>query len=217
MRPPMRRHAGGALLVAALATGLALAVATPASAHDPIVDSTPARGEVLSELPTEFQVVSGDRMLYVGNDEVFGLWVRDAAGLFYGDGCVTVVDGTMSTDAVIGDPGAYTLVAEFVSIDGHPTSAEIPFEWEPAGDVEPSSGAEVAPRCEPVPTETPSPSADPSASAAPGETAAPGEESAPGVPSDLWWILGAGGAVVIAVAAAVGVIVRSGRRGGSAG
>lgn len=191
-----------ALLGLALAGGLALAVAAPASAHNPIVDSTPRNGEVLTELPAEFRIVTGDRMLYVGNDEVFGLWARDAAGLFYGDGCVRITDGTMTTDAALGEPGAYTLVAEFISIDGHPTSAEIPFEWAPAGESEAATGSATAPRCEAVPTEEPTPTADPTPTGAPTEQAAP--EPGTDIP-DTWWVAGALG--IVALAALVTAVV----------
>lgn len=198
------------LIGAALAAGLTLAVASPAAAHDPIVGSTPAADEVVTELPAEFRVESGEPMLYVGNDEVFGLWARDAAGLFYGDGCVTVAGASMTTVAALGEPGAYTLVAEFISIDGHPTTADIPFEWAPAGEYESATGTEAATRCGDAAEETPEPAPTGAATEAPESTAEPAPEAGADIP-DVWWAAGAVGAVAIA-AAVTAVVMTAVRR-----
>lgn len=182
MRPVLRAGAVGAA-----ALGLVLLVASPASAHDGVVDSTPAEGEVLTEAPAEFSVRASDTLMYVGNDVAFGLWARDASGAFYGDGCATVTGASMTAPAVLGEPGAYTLVAAFISSDGHPTTAEIPFEWAPTGDVEAAVGTPEATRCGEEP-------------AADGAEAPGGGE---GVSADVWWIIVAVAAVALAIALTV--------------
>jgi methionine-rich copper-binding protein CopC len=173
----MRRTLSAAL-VGAAAAALVLAVAAPASAHNYVVESTPAEGEVLTALPEAWEVITNETMLYVGNDAVFGLWARDADGRYYGDGCVEVSGSGMSAAPVIGEAGSYTLVYALISADGHPLTGEIPFEWAPAVATEAAVGATDPARCgEEVPAE-------------PGGTT---------VSPDVWWIAAAAGAVGVAV------------------
>lgn len=181
-------------LAGAAAVGLVLAVAAPASAHNYVVSSTPAEDEVLTELPTSWELVTNESLLYVGNDEVFGLLARDADGLYYGDGCVDVSGARMSATPAIGEPGEYTLVFSFISADGHPLTGEIPFEWAPTTATEAATGSAEVPRCGAT-ADDPEPDAAPDAGA--------------GIPSELLWIGGA----VLAVALAVVVALALGRRG----
>jgi Uncharacterized protein, homolog of Cu resistance protein CopC len=174
-----------AALAAVATAGLVLVAATPASAHNWVVASTPATGSVLTELPEAWELTTNETLLYVGNTEVFGLWARDADGLFYGDGCVDVVNATMSADPVIGPAGEYTLVYALISADGHPLTGEIPFTWEPAADVEPATGTAEATRCGALPEPTPQ--------AADGWS----------VPVDVWWLLLAAFVVVVVIALTV--------------
>lgn len=179
----MRRALTGAL-VGVVAAALVLAATTPASAHNFVVSSTPAEGEVLTELPPAWELMTNENLLYVGNTEVFGLWARDAEGLFYGDGCVDVSGAGMSASPVIGEPGDYTLVYAIVSADGHPLTGEIPFEWAPAGAYEAATGTSEAERCGALAEEPPATPGDPGA----------------GIPSDVWWIGGAVLALVTTIA-----------------
>ena len=155
--------------IAVLTGAAVLLAATPAWAHDDIVDSTPAAGETLTELPEAFSVTASETLLDLqsagsGAQGAFGLQVRDADGRFYGDGCVSVVDATMSADAVIGDSGEYTMIWQLVSADGHPVSGEIPFTWEAPDGFEAAMGHDVASECgeDPAasPTQTPTESGD---------------------------------------------------------
>jgi Uncharacterized protein, homolog of Cu resistance protein CopC len=179
-------------VVGAVAAGLVLAVAAPAAAHSWVVASTPAEGEVLTELPETWEVVANETLLYVGNDEVFGLVVRDSEGLYYGDGCVDVVGPRMAASPSIGEPGDYTLVYAFVSGDGHPLTGEIPFTWAPTEDTAPAPGSADVPRCDVVVGQAD----EPAASA--------------GVPPEVWWIGGALLGIVVAIAGALG-LARIGR------
>ncbi|MGN6273585.1 MAG: copper resistance CopC family protein [Protaetiibacter sp.] len=145
----MRRLAQ-AIAVGAAATVLVLSIATPASAHSQLVGSTPAEGETLAELPTEFSITMNERLLDDAGLSAFALRVRDADGLYYGDGCLQVADDTMSTEAAIGAAGDYVLEWQVVSADGHPVGGEIPFTWTGEATAEgstavPSCGAEVPP------------------------------------------------------------------------
>jgi methionine-rich copper-binding protein CopC len=201
------------LAVAAVAV---LGFAAPAQAHDRVVASTPAEGETLTALPAEFSLTANETFLdLVGDGTGFGIQVTDAAGRYYGDGCVSIVDATMTTAAALGDAGAYVLTYQYVSSDSHTTSGVINFTWAPPADAEPSIGRSTAPVCgEAVETASPTPSPEPTMTtqetpAEPSATAAPAAAS--DSTSTLLWIGGAGLAVVIAIVATL-LLVRPKKR-----
>lgn len=207
----MRTRVHRTLAIAAIATLAALAttvaLVTPASAHNVLVASTPASGETLAELPAEFSITTNEPLLALPGSQGFALQIRDAAGAYYGDGCVQVVDATMSATAALGEPGAYTMLWQAVSEDGHSIDGEIPFTWAPAGDVEPSASSAAPPVCGAAVTPTPSASATPPPATS-EPTAAP--ESASGIDTaTVLWIAGALLALGIAITVA---IVVAGRR-----
>jgi methionine-rich copper-binding protein CopC len=204
-----------AVLGAAVGACAVLGLAGPAQAHDSVVASTPAEGETLTALPAEFSVTASQTIVAAeGTEANFGLRVTDAAGLFYQDGCVSIVDATMSTPAALGAAGAYTLTWQYVSSDGHPTSGTIPFTWSPPAGFEPSPGSSAPPVCgEEVAeapeagtetgTATPEPmmttqgvDPDSTSTAAPGDD---GDQAA--VSSTALWLVGAVVAIILAVGA----------------
>jgi copper resistance protein C len=143
--------------IAALTGAAVLLSAAPAQAHSYLVASTPAEGETLTELPDAFSITANETLLDLGSQGAFGLQIRDADGNYYGDGCVSVVDATMSADAALGDSGAYTMVWQVVSADGHPVSGEIPFTWEAPGGFEAATAHDSAPVCGEDPAASPTP------------------------------------------------------------
>ncbi len=152
------------LMAAALATGaLVLVTAAPAQAHSAIASSTPEEGEILAALPEEFSVTANEALLDLGGQGVFQLQIRDASGAYYGSGCVSIVNSTMSAEPVIGDSGEYTMLWQVVSADGHPVSGEIPFTWQAPEGFEPAASVDTMPVCgeDPAaaPTEAPAESA----------------------------------------------------------
>lgn len=194
-----------ALLAAAgavLATGSVLALATPAQAHNYLVDSSPAAGETLTELPETFSITTNEALLDLGGEGAgFALEVIDSEGLYYGDGCVTVSGSTMTVEPAIGQAGDYTVVWQVVSADGHTVSDEFPFVWAPTDPSVATEGSATPATCgaaegdgDPVATAAPQPAPEPAADAN---------------LSDVLWI---GGAVVL-VGLTVGVtLMVSGRR-----
>ena len=136
---------------ALLVTGLVAAslfAATPAFAHDELIDSTPAAGETLTTLPAAFSITMNEDLLDLDDKgSGFGILIQDSNGLYYGDGCVNVNGPTMSADAVLGEPGEYTFIWQVVSSDGHPTSDEFTFEWAPEGDFAAATGSATAGDC----------------------------------------------------------------------
>ncbi|GAB3034884.1 hypothetical protein GCM10027052_10980 [Parafrigoribacterium mesophilum] len=140
-----RAVALGALVVAA---GV-FAVAAPVQAHNYVVSTIPTSGEVLTQLPEQFSVTTNDNLLNLGGKgNGFVLQIRDAGGVYYGDGCVSVQGATMSANAALGEPGNYTIAWQLISTDGHTVSDTIPFTWQPdATQAAPSAGSATPPDC----------------------------------------------------------------------
>ena len=139
------KRAAAAVAIAAVAV---LAIAAPAGAHNYLVSSTPSSGETLTALPARFSVTTNGVLPNVNkNGSGFALQVRDAAGRYYGAGCVTVAGTGISVPAVIGKPGAYTVTWQVISTDGHIVSDTFPFTWAPAGAAKESAGTKKVPDC----------------------------------------------------------------------
>ena len=228
MTPP--RHIRSALFVmlGTLAiAGSVIGTASTAQAHNYLIASTPAAGSRITTLPTTFEITTNDDLLDLrGANGAFALQVRDSAGLFYNDGCVTRSGPSLMTHAALGAPGKYTVVWQVVSVDGHPVSGDYDFTWAPASGQPVTTGTATAPVCG---AETPSPStpaqSTPESSAAPGSphSSAAAEplpsrgpdgrgavgRTEPNSLSDVLWI---GGGVVTLAAVVAGVLVFQGRR-----
>lgn len=189
----MRSLAAALLVLCAVLVG-----AAPASAHNYLVDSTPADGSTLDVLPEVFSVTTNEPLLDLSGDGAgFALEVTDAAGAYFGDGCVTVDGATASTAPELGEPGEYRMLWQVVSADGHTVSGELHFTW--AGEAT-SEGSATPPGCgggsgpAPAATSTPVPRGD----------AALG---------DVLWI---GGAVVVVLGAGLVTLLMVTRRKPSA-
>jgi methionine-rich copper-binding protein CopC len=200
------------LVTAALVAFAVLAIATPASAHNVVVDSSPAADSTVTELPAAFSVTTAEPMLTLGADNNgFALQVTDAAGRFYGDGCLTVTGSTMATGATLGEPGAYTLTWQIVSEDGHAASGSFGFTWAPAPDAPRTEGAATPPSCQPVveePTATPTPAPTAVDTAGPSHAEDSGTADLP-----LATVLWIGGGVLLAAIVITIVLLVARRRG----
>lgn len=135
--------------VAAVVFAASLVIATPATAHNFYVSSTPGINETLTTLPSEFIVTTNDNLLDLdGEVGGFLLKVTGPDGLYYGDGCVSVSGPSASMPATLGPAGAYTLDWQVVSADGHTVSDTIPFTWQPAaGQESTTQGSTTVPTC----------------------------------------------------------------------
>jgi len=146
------RRAPAVLLAIALGLAAVGAVAGPAIAHNQIVSSTPEPNQVLTELPPRFEIDTNNTLLDIGGTgRGFAFEIQDAAGRYYETGCVSIVDDNMFTDARLGAPGAYTIVYQLVSSDGHTVSGRIPFTWSPSGTAAVSTGVASPPGCDGAP------------------------------------------------------------------
>ena len=143
------RRFGYSAFAVLVATASVLGLAAPAQAHNYLVSSTPSAGEVLTQLPPEFSVITNGALPNIdGNGQGFALQVQDSAGRFYGDGCITVSGSGISTPAALGAPGKYTIAWQVISTDGHIVSNQFDFTWKPAAaDAKVSKGATTAPDC----------------------------------------------------------------------
>jgi len=176
-----------ALLVsAAVVVVPVLGLAAPAQAHNYLVSSTPAEGSTLTELPQEFSVTTNGPLLSIeGSVAGFALEVKDADGLYYGDGCVTVDGATLAEAAApLGSAGDYTMLWQLVSTDGHTVSGSVNFRWEPAEGAETAVGAASPATC--------------GNGDAPPVASGPQETRANADLGDVLWIGGAIGAVLVA-------------------
>lgn len=132
-----------------MTSALVFAAAAPASAHNYLVASTPAEGEVLTELPEQFSITTNDALLDLsGEGSGFALQVVGPAGLYYGGGCVSVSGATMTTDAALGAAGDYEVIWQAVSVDGHTVSGEFGFTWSPEEGFAAAEGSATPPACD---------------------------------------------------------------------
>jgi methionine-rich copper-binding protein CopC len=197
-----------ALGCALVAGALTLAAPLAASAHDELIDSTPTSGQTLTELPSTFSVTMNEPLLTLDGSNSFALQITDAAGNYYGDGCLTEDGATLSTPAALGVAGSYTLAWQVVSNDGHPVSGEIPFSWQPPADAEPSPALAAPPVCgeDPQPVVTDEPTSAPTAAPSPSaETPAASAID----PALVWWI--GGGVVAAGLVIAAAILIASRR------
>lgn len=189
-----------------LAVILPLAAAAPAEAHNYLVSSTPASGSTITSLPASFEIKTNESLLTIGGSTSgFALELRDAAGRYYGDGCVTVAGPTMDATAVLGTAGEYTMLWQVVSSDGHSVSGEVPFTWAPAGDSTAAVGSATPPDCNGT---TGGQAANPT-----GVPAADARDTKANL-SDVLWIGGAIVAVVIAGLVTLFVVSRRSKNSG---
>ncbi|PPH85358.1 MULTISPECIES: copper resistance CopC family protein [unclassified Rathayibacter] len=184
-------------LVAATAIGLlgSIAVAAPASAHNYLVSTTPAADSTVTEQPGTLVLTTNDDLLVLGTDgTAAALRVVGPDGLYYGDGCVSVVGPEASMPLELGAAGEYEVTWQVVSTDGHPVSGQYAFDWTPADGTALADGSDSVPDC----NGTVAVSGGQAESA---DEAQATSGSDPALLEDVLWIGGA----LAAVAAAIGV------------
>lgn len=220
-----RRARGGrvaALAGVLAASALALLPATAASAHDYLVESSPASGAVQTDPLTQVSLTFNDRVLDLSGDGSSALTqVTDASGRHFETGCSTILDRTVTAPVALGAAGAYTVEWQIVSADGHTVSGKYGFEYRPAAGASAAPGSASAPAC--------GASAKSGAVATPGAVAtgapAPGQSvstSAPAVPSSggdsgLPLVIGIGVGIVVLALVGVVILVATARRRPPAG
>ncbi|MDJ0337999.1 copper resistance CopC family protein [Cryobacterium sp. PH31-O1] len=189
--PAGRRAASAVFAVVVVAAALGWGAA-PASAHNYVVDSSPAADTVVTEQPGVFSVTTNDLLLDLGGTGSGSAMVITgpaSAPLFYGDGCATVSGATVETAAQLGAAGEYTVIWQTVSTDGHAISDEFQFDWQPTAGQTLADGAPAAVTC----------GAKADATTTDTATSPPADTAADSSLSTLAWIGGTVGAVLLAI------------------
>src|SRR6056300_407308 len=162
----------GVALLGALLLG-----ASPAVAHNVVEDRTPAPGSTVTESPVDISLTTNDIFLDLGGDASgFGVVISDSAGLYYGDGCVSVIERTMSASAQLGEAGTYEIIYQFVSADGHSLSESYEFVFTPDPNHTAAQGYDTPAECG-VLRDAPAEDSALGAKPTPAESAPPAEEN----------------------------------------
>lgn len=178
---------GRAFAAALAAAGLlaALAPATPAWAHNRLIDAEPAPDAVLDTAPAGVELVFAERL-----DPAFTLIVVTDADEQPVPSTDPDVDGTRGTVTFTAplDSGVYTVAFRVNSDDGHPVQGSYEFTVTLDSETPPDDGADA----DDVGIEDADVDADAGTGAAAGEGAGPGADTLAAV---------AGGLVLLAVVA----------------
>ncbi|MCS5719052.1 copper resistance protein CopC [Herbiconiux sp. CPCC 205763] len=230
--PPTRTRfnaLAGGLAAAGVVALLVVGSAGAASAHDALQSSSPAAGDSLTTDPGVVTLDFSDELLTLGEStDGFAIEVVDSEGLHHESGCLSVQDSTVDTPIALGLAGAYVVLWQVVSSDGHPTSGQYEFDYEPstldgahdgltespacgdawAGDPDgtPTSTPDAAGPAPVATASTPVPTAD-ATEATVTATDAPSPASAPVVPWPVAVLLG-----LVALGAIAGIVVLAVRR-----
>ena len=136
------------LILAVAILGVVLVGVSPAYAHNVVEDRTPAPGSTVTESPVAISITSNDIFLDLGGDASgFGIVVTDDAGLYYGDGCVTLEERVMQAVVELGEAGSSEVIYQFVSADGHPLSESYEFVFTPEPGHTPALGYDTPAEC----------------------------------------------------------------------
>lgn len=115
--------------LAALTAALGM-VATPAFAHDELVDQSPKTNEVVAAGIVEIKLTFSDDLIALGDGSGSEIVILDAQGEPVNNGCALVEGNTATARADIDQPGIYQVGWRAVSSDGHPISDSFRFEVE---------------------------------------------------------------------------------------
>lgn len=209
---PTARHATRGRLLASLAAlafagALALAPASAASAHDYLVDSSPAAGSTVSTPLHSVSLTFDDIVLDLsgnGTSSIVQVTGPDAATRHFETACASTEGRVVTVPVALGAPGTYTVEWQIVSADGHTVSSQssksLQFSYEPPAGTAEAKGSASRPACGAGASGTSKATAAPAS----GTTANDG---------NLGIVVGiAGGIVALAVIAIVVVLVTARRR-----
>ncbi|WP_309127024.1 copper resistance protein CopC [Microbacterium sp.] len=178
---------------AAVAAAAVLAFAAPASAHDELVQSSPAADEQLTVAPEQVVLTFSNDLLSLEDNSGTAMTVVDSSGEDWVAGEPVVQADTVTVPLEEGMPnGDYTVTWKVVSSDGHPTDGQYAFSLA-AEDAEATA--------EPTEEASDEPSEQPTAEQSPASASDDGSALAP----VLW---GIGGLIVVAAIVTAVVLAR---------
>ena len=201
----------GAVLVAA---ALALAQAAAASAHDYLVETSPASGAVQTGPLTQVSLTFNDRVLDLTGDGSSAILQVTAGGWYFETGCPTVLDRSVTAPVTLGAAGAYTVDWQVVSADGHTVSGTYGFEYRPAAGATAASSGASAPMCGSHATPEAAVPTSGAVAPTPGETVStlPPAAASSSTDSGLPLVVGIGIAIVVLALVGVVIIILTARR-----
>jgi methionine-rich copper-binding protein CopC len=195
MRPA--RRAALAVLALGLLTGAVVGGAESASAHDYLVSTSPAADSTVTEALTEVSLTFNEPPLADASAAI-AIEVHDPSGANVASGEVSIVNSTLSIAVAPTVSGAYTVLWQNVSADGHAVSGEFGFEYAgPAAGGQADGSTVAAPETTPTVTGPP-PTATADAAPPATVTAAPALATRGGIQLPL---------VLVGVATGLGVMV----------
>ena len=178
IRAPRTATRIGVLVATVLLCLMTVFGVSSAQAHDELISSTPASGEVLKTAPKSLLLTFSGDIKKIGTI----LELSDAKGNSV-DTTFTIDrrDVTVTPSTALAN-GKYTLAARVVSSDGHPIAKDIAFQVN-----DPAAVASSAPATASAPAASAAPSATPSAqpSAEASDTTTP----VAGLPAGLVWTI----------------------------
>ncbi len=181
---------------------MALVPAAAASAHDYLVQSSPAANSTQTTPLKEVSLTFNDRVLDLsGNGSSALVQVIGPGQKHFETGCASILDRTVTAPVALGAGGTYTVTWQIVSADGHTVSNSLAFTYAPAPGTAAAAGRTGATQCGSGKASVTSSAPAPTASSNAG---------------GLGVVIGIG--IGIGVLAIVGVIlvIVTGRRGGRA-
>lgn len=204
VRPSRLGHGAVLTALGALIVGvLALAPAASASAHDYLVESSPAANSTQTAPLKQVSLTFNDRVLDLSGDGSSALvQVVGPDEKHFETGCASILDRTVTAPVALGVGGSYTVTWQIVSADGHTVSNSIAFTYAPAAGTTPAEGRSARPQCgEEKSSPTTAPTAAPAAAANDG---------------GLGLVVGIGIGIAVLAVVGVALVVVTGRRGGRA-
>lgn len=117
-----------ALIGLIAAASAALLTASPAAAHDNLLQSNPEPDSTVTSLENVELTFSGDLIDF--SQSSFAQ-VQGPDGLYYESSCSTIDLNVLTTPVALGPAGTYTIVWNAVSSDGHPISESYQFQYQP--------------------------------------------------------------------------------------
>lgn len=123
------------------------AASAPAQAHDDVVESSPATGEVVEAGAFDVKVTFSEDLMDVGTGLGLEIAVTAPDGTVWSNSCVSVAGATMSTTVDLSEAGTYDVAWRAVASDGHPTEGSFSFELENTTGYESGGMVEMTPEC----------------------------------------------------------------------
>ena len=172
--------------VTALSLAVVLGSFGLAAAHSQVISTTPEAGSTSRESPLSVSVTTAENLLDLGGNQAgFAMVVTDSEGLYYGTGCVELVERTLTTTVDLGEAGDYVVTYQLVSEDGHTISDRFSFSFTPDTSHSPATPQTLVPVCGEEPQLLEESAAAPSESEvndAPVEKiSAPSDDTSPGI------------------------------------